>query len=83
MARKLQMSQKLGLEYGVNFLNRLVLLLFQRLVPSRSSRLCGGEVLPIDLVGLLLSRRTLPETHLLVRVLRQVRLSLSRAGKIA
>jgi hypothetical protein len=70
MARKLQMSQKLGLEYGVNFLNRLVLLLFQRLVPSRSSRLCGGEVLPIDLVGSLLSRRNLPETHLLVRVLR-------------
>jgi hypothetical protein len=32
--------------------------LFQRLVPSRSSRLCGGKVLPIDLVGpLLLARR--------------------------
>jgi hypothetical protein len=83
VARKRQMSQKLGLEYGVNFLNRLVVLLFQRLVPSRSSRLCGGKVLPIDLVGPLLSRRTLPQMHLLLRVLPQVRLSSSRAGKIA
>jgi hypothetical protein len=52
------MSQKVGLEYGVKFLNRLVfdlldLLsgLFQRLAPSRSSRLCGGKVRPLDLVG--------------------------------
>jgi hypothetical protein len=43
--------------------------LLQRVVPSRCSRLCGGKILPLDLLRRLLSRRTLPEKHLLLKVL--------------